>query len=303
MNKWLKRGAIGLGGVVALALGLYGVVAAKASSRLSQKFETHRIDLPLPSASDAAAVERGRHLVEARYGCNACHGPNLGGGVMIDEPPIGRVLGPNLTYGKGGKISGYSMADWDRIVRHGVKPDGTPALMPSEDYFKMSDAELSDIVAFTLSLPPVEGEVAAPSLGPVGKVLLVVGKLPISAERQPKEAHAAAPPSTSDSVEFGAHLAATCVGCHRQDMSGGRMAFGPPDWPAAANLTPHASGLGGWSYEDFERALSEGVSKDGRKLREPMSHVVPGTKAMSVTERKALWTYLRSLKAAPMSEG
>ena len=67
---------------------------------------------------------------------------------MIDDPAIGRVRGPNLRPARGIARASYTMADWDRIVRHGVKPDGKPAIMPSDDFFKMSDAELSDIVAY-----------------------------------------------------------------------------------------------------------------------------------------------------------
>lgn len=304
MKKALKRTGMVLGGVVALALAFYALMAAKASSRLSQKFETHRIELPLPVAGDAAAIARGKHLVEARYGCKACHGENLGGGTMINDPMIGAVLGTNLTSGKGGRIANYSMVDWDRIVRHGVKQDGTGTLMPSEDFFKMSDAELSDVVSYVLSVPAVNAEVPSLKLGPVGRVLVALGKLPISAERQPSsQAHPATPPATADTTEFGAHLAAICTGCHRTNLAGGPMAFGPPDWPAAANLTPHASGMGAWSYDDFERALTQGTGKDGHTLRKPMSDVVVGTKVMSPTERKALWTYLRSLKPLATNEG
>ena len=114
--------------------------------------------------------------------------------------------------------------------------------------------------------------------------------------------HASRPPETADSSEFGEHLAATCTACHRGNLAGGPMPFGPPDWPKAANLTGHATGLRDWSYEDFERALTQGLSKDGRALREPMSGVVAGTKAMLPTERKALWTYLRSVAAHATNE-
>ena len=297
MKKSLKIAALAFDGVALTAFAGSVVVSATASSRLSRTFETHRVELPLPSATDTAAVARGEHLVTARYGCTSCHGRDLAGGVMIDDPPIGSVLGPNLTTGKGGRTGQYAMSDWDRIVRHGVKPDGTGALMPSEDFFKMSDAELSDIVAYVRSLPAVDAEVAAPRLGPVGKVLLVLGKLPIAAEREPARAtkHPAAPPETADSVEFGAHLAAVCSTCHRANFAGGKLPFGPPDWPAAANLTQHESGLGTWSYEDFERAMTQGTSKDGHRLREPMAGIAASAQAMLPTERRALWTYLRSL--------
>ena len=293
-----------LGAVVAvvlvLSLSVFGVATLKANARLRQRFETHRLAASLPDAADAAARERGRHLVVARYGCNVCHGENLAGGVMIDDPAIGRLYGPNLTRGKGGHTANYSMADWDRIVRHGVKPDGSVAVMPSEDFFKMSDAELSDIVAYVRGVTPVDAEVAAPSFGPVGKLLVALGKFPLSAELRQARAtsHPSQPPVTADNAEFGAHLAATCTTCHRANLAGGPMPFGPPDWPAAANLTRDASGLGAWSYEDFERAITEGISKDGHTLRDPMTSVVPAAKAMLPTERRAIWTYLRSLPPA-----
>jgi mono/diheme cytochrome c family protein len=298
VNQWLKRIGIGVGGGVVVGLALFGAASAKASARLGRHYETHRVSLALPAPNDSAAIERGRHLVTARYGCAVCHGQNLGGGVMLDDPAIGSLLGPNITSGRGSRAANYGMVDWDRIVRHGVKPDGTPATMPSEDFFKMSDAELSDIVAYVRSVPAVDAEVAPPELGPVGKVLIALGKFPISAEHQPTAPHPTAPPPSADSAEFGAHLIATCTTCHGQNLAGGKMSFGPPDWPAAANLTQHPSGLGAWSYEDFDKALTLGVSKDGHKLRPPMTDVVQGTRAMDPTERKAIWTYLRSIAPA-----
>ena len=81
--------------------------------------------------------------------------------------------------------------------------------------------------------------------------------------------------------------------------AGGPMPFGPPDWPAAANLTRHDGGLAGWSFSDFEKALTAGQSKDGRALRAPMSEVVPTTRAMTTTERQALWAYLGSISPQP----
>jgi mono/diheme cytochrome c family protein len=297
IKRKLKVAGIALGAMLVSALLLFTVAAVKASSRLSRKFETHRIDLALPPPSDAAAIARGKHLVEARYGCNGCHGNNLAGGVMIDDPAIGSILGPNLTAGTGSRTAGYSMVDWDRIVRHGVKPDGSAAIMPAQDYFKMSDEELSDIVAYIRATPAVEAEVPRPRFGPIGKVLLALGKLPISAESQPDSTrvHPSRPPETADNVEFGEHLAAVCITCHRSDLAGGPMPFGPPDWPSAANLTQHATGMRDWSYDDFERAITQGTSKDGRRLQEPMAAVVQSTRAMSPTERKAIWTYLRSV--------
>jgi mono/diheme cytochrome c family protein len=169
--------------------------------------------------------------------------------------------------------------------------------MPSQDLFAMSDQELSDIVAYVRSLPPVDAQMPPPAFGPVGKLLLAFGNFPLSADKlkDHHRTHARAAPPVADTAEFGAHLAATCTGCHRDNLAGGPMPFGPPDWPAASNLTPDATGLNGWTLADFERALTKGVSKGGRALREPMTHVLPGTRAMTPTERKALWRYLTAL--------
>ena len=303
MKHWTKRIGLAVGSIGVLGLALFGAASAAAHARMTKHYETHRIALPLPPETDEAAIERGKHLVTARYGCAVCHGQNLAGGIMIDDPAIGHVHGPNLTRGKGNRTASYTMSDWDRIVRHGVKPDGTPAIMPSEDFFKMSDAELSDIVAYLRSLPPVDATEPAPSFGPIGKVLLALGKMPISAEQMPASEHPSVPPASSDSAQFGEHLAATCVTCHRQNLAGGRMAFGPPSWPAAANLTQHATGLRDWSFDDFDKALSQGLSKDGHSLRSPMSDVVRSTQGMDPTERRALWTYLRQVPATPTNPG
>lgn len=299
MTKLRRRIALALGAGAFLLLSSFGAASVKARLRLGKHYSTHRMALPEPARADAAAIERGRHLVTARYGCVACHGRDLAGGVMLDEPAIGTLRGPNLTRGEGSRTLSYDMADWDRIVRHGVKPDGTPALMPADDFFEMSDAELSDVVAYVRSVPAVSSVVPAPELGPIGKLLVAFGKFPLSAEHQPPGPHLGAPPEAADNVAFGEHLAATCTTCHRQNLAGGPMTFGSPDWPPARNLTPHASGLAAWSYQDFERALTLGVSKDGRRLKPPMADVVEGTKAMEPLERRALWTYLQSLAAAP----
>ena len=95
----------------------------------------------------------------------------------MNDAAIGRILGPNITAGKGGRTAAYTMADWDRIVRHGIKPDGRPAVMPSEDFLLMSDQELSDVVAFLRSQPTVDAEVERPTFGPIGPAIVTLDEL------------------------------------------------------------------------------------------------------------------------------
>jgi mono/diheme cytochrome c family protein len=304
--------------LIVAALGLYAWAAAASSRKLARRYEVHTVDFPIPfplsaqeiasgrlttdSANELArsrALERGRHLIEARYACSECHGSGFGGGVMIDDPAIGRILGPNLTAGTGSRTAGFRPADWDRIVRHGVKPGGLPALMPSVDFRRMSDQELSDIVVYVRSQPPVDHVVPGPTLGPVGKMLVATGKFTLSADiiAASPVPHQATPPETAETVEFGEHLAATCKGCHGETLGGGPIVGGDPSWPPSANLTPDATGLGGWTFAQFSTTLKEGKRPDGRTLRAPMSEVVRYTRNLSDVELAALWKYLRSVPA------
>jgi cytochrome c553 len=305
-----------LAGLVVVLAFAYGWLTWSANRILAQTYEIHEVDFPIPfplSEAEAAelaegdeaheglalerAIERGAHLVTARYGCMECHGENLGGGVMIDAFPIGTLLGPNLTMGEGSRTLDYGPADWDRIVRHGVLPDGRPAVMPSEDFQWMSDQELSDIVAYIRSLPPVDNEPARPSFGPLGKFLLVRGELKLSYDQiaDHDRPHPELPPPAAVSEEFGQHLAGVCIGCHLADFSGGPIIGGDPSWAPARNLTPHPDALGAWDYADFERAMRQGIRPDGSELVEPMTLVMPYAQRMTDTELEALWVYLQTL--------
>ncbi|MEW5740585.1 MAG: cytochrome c [Myxococcota bacterium] len=336
MKKLLKV----LGALVVLVLlsGMGSFLWAKsaASARLERHFDTHRVDFPIPfplteaevaelraekakalppdadpnadvlAGVDLGAVAlerakaRGKHLIEARYACIECHAKDFGGGTMLDSPPIGRLFGMNLTAGKGGVVAKYTAADWDRIVRHGVLPDGRPTAMPSLDYVNMSDQELSDVIAYVRAAPPVDREMARPTLGPVGTLLMASGKIVLSAEHvDHQKTHAPAPPTAAPTAEFGKHLVAVCAGCHNPELTGGVIQGGAPDWAPAANLTPHADGLAGWTYEDFVRALREGKAKDGRQLKPPMDGMKPYAANLTDTELQGMWAYLQTLPPKP----
>jgi len=319
VRRALKVVAFVLAALLVVALGGYAWASFAASRKLSRTYTVPTADFPIPFplpeedvrrlglTPDSArllardrTLERGRHLVESRYACRGCHGPGLGGGVMIDDPAIGRLLGPNLTSGKGSRTTGFRPADWDRIVRHGILRDGRPALMPSVDFQRMSDHELSDIVVLVQSQTPVDTTVPRVALGPVGKVLLATGKLVLSADliaAHGDAPHAVNPPESAATVEFGRHLASTCMGYHGQDLAGGPIVGGDPAWPPAANLTPQPAGLGRWTSAQFARAIREGKRPDGTALRMPMSEVVPYAAKMSDVEVEALWMYLQSLPA------
>lgn len=320
------RGLLALVVVVVLVLaGAFVFARSKALGRLEKTWVVHAVDFPVPfplsedelatlraersAALDAdagvdvlagvdlnalaqeRAVARGKHLLESRYGCFDCHGRDLGGGTMIDAPPVGQFFGMNLTSGKGGVVSKYTVADWDRIVRHGVKPDGKGTIMPSVDFLSMSDQELSDIISYVRALPPIDREQARPEFGPVGLVLLAKGDVNVTAEiADHQKAHERLPPSNTDAKVFGKHLAQVCVGCHGRALKGGPIAGGDPSWPPASDISQSA--LANWTFDDFKHALVEGKRKDGQPLKVPMSFITAYGGKLTEQELKAMWAFL-----------
>ena len=102
-------------------------------------------------------------------------------------------------------------------------------------------------------------------------------------------------------VTRGAYLAVlgNCAACHTAPggaaYAGGSALQTPFGSVFAGNLTPDPSGLGGWSAENFWRALHEGRSRDGRRLLPAF----PYTSFTWVTraDSDALHAYLQSLPA------
>jgi mono/diheme cytochrome c family protein len=322
----LKKILIALVALVALVLvGITGVITwagSAAEARLAQTYSVEVPDIPVPwplTEQEVAelrgaggegeeleqialerAVARGEHIATARGGCLHCHGEDLAGNVIVEDPAMGRWVAPNISGGAGSRTAEYTVADWTRALRHGIRKDGTPHTMPSEDFAMLSDREVSDLVAFARSRPRVDGGPGLSELGPIFSLMIATGEMPLAADLidhdkdRPK-----VPPAAQASVEFGAHLAGSCVGCHGATFSGGKGAGTPPDWPTPANLTPDETGLEGWTKGEFFAAIREGRSKDGRALN---GQAMPweGLRHMDDVEIEALYLYFQSLEPKPL---
>ncbi|MGH6891002.1 MAG: c-type cytochrome [Dongiaceae bacterium] len=255
--------------------------------------------MDLEAVALARATEGGQHLVESRVSCNACHGADFGGGVIVDAAFVGRWVAPNLTTGKGSVTRDYTASDWDHAVRHGLRRGGRSSSMPATDFANLSDHELSDIVAYVRSRPPVDKDLGPVKLGPVFTFLLAFDSNGLSASVIDHEkAHAVEPPQSAPTAEFGEHIVQVCRGCHGKGLSGGKLQ-GDPNMPIVANITPHETGLNNWTEADFIRALREGKRKDGTAISEYMPWRAYGQ--MSDAELKAIWAYLRTVP--PVEKG
>ncbi|WP_326538049.1 cytochrome c [Pseudorhodoferax sp.] len=297
MRPWLRRTLWGGLGLVVLAGAAVATASVLAERKMQRQLVLQVADVPL--RDDAASVERGRYLFASR-GCADCHGANGAGHTLIDDPNGMFVRGPNLTTGAHSAVQGYRSIDWVRAVRHGVKRDGRPALiMPSEDYNRFTDADLAALVAYVRQLPPVDSEPGQVRFPLPVRVLYGLGAIQDAYEKIDHALPPQQPVAEGVTAAHGAYVANMCMGCHGAGLSGGKIPGGPPDWPAASNLT---SGEGSAmpryaSAEQFRHMLATGKRPDGSAV----SPVMPfgSLQAMSQTDADALYLYLKALPPRP----
>lgn len=301
MKRWIRNGALGASALAVLA-GAALVVAAQLGDRKSHR----RIELavaPVAIPADAASVSRGRYLFLSR-GCTECHGVDGAGKDVINDGKGMLIHAPNITPAPGSAVASYRDVDWVRTVRHGVKPSGEPALvMPSEDYNRLTDRDLGALIAFLRQLPPASAPGATVQFPLVVRALYAVGIVQDAAEKIDHTLPPAPPVAEAATAEHGAYVANACIGCHGASLAGGRIPGAPPDWPAAANLTPGA-GSAMRNYGDpqaFAAMLRTGKRPDGSAI----STVMPfaALRAMNDTDVQAIWLHLKSLPPKALGEG
>ncbi len=259
------------------------------------------------AAAQSDAVARGRSLVEGIAGCGNCHTPhgpqgkvaamNLAGNVVIEDHKAFRAVAANITPDRETGIGAWTDAEIARAVREGISRDGRVMgpPMPFELYRRLSDADMAAITAYLRSVPAVRN-VSESS----------VYRIPLPPSYGPPVAGVAPPPRT-DLVAYGAYLAGPvghCIDCHTPLAQAGRdwartgrggQAFaGPWGVSVARNITSSRThGLGEWSDAEIERAIRQGISRDGRAMFPPMGYAYYAR--MDADEMKALIAYLRAL--------
>jgi mono/diheme cytochrome c family protein len=114
-------------------------------------------------------------------------------------------------------------------------------------------------------------------------------------------------PSPREQLAYGKYLAdiGHCMECHTprdgKGMlqmasvgAGGQVFKGPWGQSISRNLTPHETGLKGWSDAQIAKAVREGVNREGKPYHPPMAFGF--YKNIKDADMAALIAYLRSLK-------
>lgn len=265
--------------VVAILLGGAGGICVRSNQLFERTY-----DAPLPAISvpvgDSEAIVEGERL-GVIHGCVGCHTKTLGGKVAFDTDHY-QLNSANLTKGDGG-VGNMSDGHLARAIRYGVRHDDRGVYgMPSATLFALDDVDLSLILAWVRSKPPVPRTLPEHTLRWRGRWSLVTGQLhsvgdSLSSAPKPPKA-----PPYGPTLEFGAYLARTiCTECHGARLEG-------------TSTTPALSVVAGYDSLQFVEAVVWGQARDGRLLKRSMP--IERYDALLPEERTALYLYLHSLR-------
>jgi hypothetical protein len=300
MGKWIKRVAKVLGAVVLLGGGGLAIFAYTQTSAYDASMNKV-YDVPplaLVRSTDPAAIARGDHLTHAFAACaiKDCHGGDFGGGKATEMGPIGTLAPPNVT----NILPAYTDGELARLIRHGIKKDGrSVCFMPVDEINWLPDSDIVAIISYLRTVPPVDRANAGTTvMKTLGKVLDRKGDIPADIARRIDHTHVATfdgPPTPT--AEYGKLIGRACLGCHGAKLSGGRIPGTPKKIPAVANITPDATGLAGYTYDDFDKEIQTAIKKNGQ----PMDPFMPveALRGMNDLEKHALFAYLQSVPPVP----
>ncbi len=296
MKKFFKWAGIVLGSLILILVAVYTFIYFKVDGRFNKEYAV-KVQ-PIPISSDSAAIALGKH-VAAIKGCNDCHGKNFGGNVVIDDPGLGKIAGPNITLGKGGLVSrhgSFTDEDYVRAIKHGIgKNNKTLKLMPSYEYTSLSQKDLGALISYLKTIPAVDNEAPEISLNPLAYVLTNFDKLPmVVAEKVDHAAISAETVNPEITATYGKYVAVSCIGCHRDNYMGGEALI--PGSPLVPNISGAGGAAGKWTEAQFMQTLRTGVTPEGKKL-DPKFMPWPMAKEYTDVEIKSLYLFLKNLPA------
>ena len=313
MKKTVYYTSIALGIVLLLVIGLVGYM---------------KIFLPnVGPAPDITVqltdekIDRGRYLANHVMLCMDCHA--VRDFSYFAGPPKTETLGAggekfNREMGLPGdftakNITPAALGDWTdgeifRAITSGVSKDGSALfpIMPYPHYSKLAEDDIYAVIAYLRSIEPIESEHPPSEID--FPVSLLINTMPVKPNLQPR-------PSDDDPIEYGRYMitAAACTDCHTRHESGqfvgepyaGGNEFLLPDGSIvrSANLTPHETGIGNWTKEQFV-ARFKAFSKEhytNRKVESGHFQTImpwPMYAEMEDKDLEAIYEYLMSLPPA-----
>lgn len=300
--------------VVLVALAILAVAAFFLLT--DTRLQRTATEAPPGGEADLANGER----VFVAGNCASCHAtPNqddprlLGGGRELTTG-FGTFVAPNISPSRDG-IFGWTTAQFVRAMRAGVSPDGRhyyPAF-PYTSYQRMRPEDARDLHAYLITLPEAEGRAPDHDLAFPFSIRRGIGLWKwLALDGQTFDEAWTPPPGADEELAAGAYLVqalAHCAECHSPRNALGmiveaqRYAGGPnPDGRGfVPNITPHETGIGGWTRAEIVEVLTSGFTPDFDVIGGHMALVVDNTSQLTEADRQAIAAYLMSLEPRPES--
>ncbi len=254
-------------------------------------------------------------------GCASCHAVpkskgdarlKLAGGLEL-KTPFGIFRAPNMSPDKTDGIGGWSKKDFANAMLKGVAPDGShyfPAF-PYTSYARMTGKDVMDLWTFLQVLPPVANRVAGHdvpfpfnirrALGLWKWLYFKSGNILQLADATPE-------------IERGQYLVegpGHCGECHTpRNLIGGfdlsrwlaggiapEGGKGPKGNEIIPNITPHKTGIGGWTKEDIAYSLESGFTPEYDTFGSSMVDVQENIAELPKKDRDAIAAYLKAIPA------
>ena len=269
---------------------------------------------------DPALVSRGEYVARVSD-CVACHSlagkaPFAGGLEMAT--PLGAIHATNITPDRDHGIGRYSLADFDRAVRHGVAPGGRrlyPA-MPYPSYVKLSDDDVKALYAFFMKgvQPANQANIPSDIPWPLNMRWPIALWNGVFAPTAPYAAN----PGQDALWNRGAYIVqgpGHCGSCHTPrglafnekalDQSGAPFLAGAllDGWYAPSLRQDPNTGLGRWSEAQIVQFLKTGRNQHAVVYGSMTEAFNNSTQFMADDDLAAIARYLKSLPGDPQRDG
>ncbi|BEV17847.1 cytochrome c [Herbaspirillum sp. DW155] len=275
---------------------------------------------PAPPPPSAELIRRGEYVAR-QADCVACHStpkskPFAGGLEMAT--PLGSIYATNITPDRGSGIGDYTLAEFDRALRHGVARDGHrlyPA-MPYPSYAKMSDEDIGALYAYFMHgvKPVVQANQESEIPWPLNmRWPLAFWNLAFTSP------HPYQPDPKQDALwNRGAYLvqgAGHCGSCHtprgvamnEKGLDGGNPLYLSgallDGWYAPSLRGDVNIGIGRWSEAEVVQFLKTGRNQHAVVFGSMADAFNNSTQFMSDQDLQAIARYLKSLPGDPRRDG
>ena len=260
----------------------------------------------IKSRSDSATIARGKYLALGAAHCYTCHMPDsilrkglkepmMGGHAL--KTPFATFYTPNITSDKETGIGNFTDEQLARAIRYNLNHNSR-AMVGFMSYNAMNDNDISAIISYLRTTPPIRNVVPDHEYNMLGKLVMRFLVRPVTPTVQNIE-----PDTTALYGRYLAYNVMNCNGCHTKRGSTGEF-IGEPlaggySWDledatyTSANLTPDDSTgrISAWSEEVFIQRFRAGRTLENSPMPWDAYQI------LNDMDLKAIYKFLKRLPA------